>query len=67
MPLNHATCHDGVIPSAISVLHANLLRLAEYDGDATRRNVAKTVADSYISRIKEAPVNSVWMLFETGI
>ena len=67
MPLNYATCHDGVIPSAISVLHANLLRLAEYDGDATRRNVAKTVADSYISRIKEAPVNSVWMLFETGI
>ena len=67
MPLNYATCHDGVIPSAISVLHANLLRLAEYDGDATWRGVAKTVAESCVSRIKEAPVNSVWMLFETGI
>jgi len=67
MPLNYATCHDGVIPSALSVLHANLLRLAEYDGDATWRGVAKTVAESCVSRIKEAPVNSVWMLFETGI
>ncbi len=67
MPVNHAACHDGVIPSGPSVLRTNLLRLAELSGDATWRNTAEALTGSSINRIEQAPINSVWMLFETDI
>lgn len=67
MPVNHAACHDGVIPSGPSVLRANLMKLAELTGDAYWREAAETLTRSSVSRIRQAPVNSVWMLLESGI
>lgn len=63
MPVNQAACHDGVIPSGPSVVHQNLLHLAELTNDNVWQEEAKTLMHSSISRIRLAPVNSVWMLF----